>query len=418
MPSNVIQSNQTGLVKTIWPQKSIYEIVFRGVPFLGLIPKDENCNEWNWRLAAGYSLAQGLSSTYATARTNRNASKSVEFQLSPYPYYGVELIDGRTMRRANSDKAYVLNIVKRSAQNLLTQANRDFCYFIHGNGGGALGQIGATATTTITLLNPKDINAFSVGMTIDLSTADGTSGAIRTVVSPAEITQVGTEENPVLTFGANVSTYFGSAPAVNDYIFRSGTFGAVMPGLAGWCPAHAGTPGTFLTVNRNIAPQQLAGVSLSVATLTVRAAILRIARRVFDQGGTPDLVLLSTTQWENLHNELLTAGSLRMAKVPAAKVGSVSVGIEYDAIEMVGPGGTMRVVPDVFMPATIVRVLTTETWKLRTQGPLFQWIENASLTSGGLKMENATDDYEMRLISDGALQCEAPGFNGVGYGLT
>lgn len=416
MATNTLLSNQTGLLKTIWSQKDIYEMVCKSCPFLGMVPKDTSTHQLYWRTTVGYGNGQGLGSTYATARSNRAPSVQAEFALTAKPYYGSAVIDGRVVRRAKHDVAFVLDTVKRESTNLLLQAQKDFSTYLQGNAGGSIGQVSAVNSNTITLTYGQDLKNFSVGMTCTASTADGTSGSERS--GTMVVTSLGTYDSPTVTFGTIVV-----GTAVNDYVFRYGTFGATITGLGSWLPTHNGSPAALLGVTRTTNPQALAGVSINGAAFTsVKAAIIRLARYMADTTGpTPggQTVFMGTVLWESLANELqVNSGGFRMSKVPAAKVGSLSIGVEYDAIEIVGPLGTMKVVASPYIPDGIIRILTLDRIKLKTSGPLFQWVDGARIENGQLKMENDDDAYEIRLVSDGELDCgEAPGFHGVVYNV-
>lgn len=415
MATNALLSNQTGLLKTVWSQKDIYEMVCKVCPFLGMVPKDTNTHQLYWRTTVGYGLSQGLGSTYATARSNRVPSVQAEFSLQAKPYYGSAVIDGRVTRRAKYDVAFVLDTVKRESTNLLMQAQKDFSTYLQGNAGGSLGQVLSVNSNTITLTYGQDLKNFAIGMTCTASTADGTSGSERS--GTMVVTALGTYDSPTVTFGTIVV-----GTAANDYIFRSGTFGATITGLGGWLPAHSGSPSALLGVTRSTSPFALAGVSINGAGETsVKSAILKLARYMADTTGPlpgGQTVFMGTVLWESLANELQGSSLFRLSKVPAAKVGSLSIGVEYDAIEIVGPLGTMKVVASPYIPDGVIRILTLDRIKLKTSGPLFQWIDGARIENGQLKMENDDDAYEIRLVSDGELDCgEAPGHHGIIYNV-
>lgn len=415
MATNTLLSNQTGLLKTVWSQKDIYEMVCKACPFLGMVPKDTSTHQLYWRTTVGYGNGQGLGSTYATARANRVPSVQAEFALTAKPYYGSAVIDGRVTRRAKHDVAFMLDTVKRESTNLLMQAQKDFSTYLQGNAGGSLGQVLTVVSNTITLTYGQDLKNFSVGMTCTASTADGTSGSERS--GTMVVTSICTYDSPTVTFGTIVV-----GTAIADYIFRYGTFGATITGLGSWLPAHSGSPAALLGVTRTTNPYGLAGVSINGADQTsVKAAILKLARYMADTTGPQpggQTCFMGTVLWESLANELQGNAMFRLSKVPAAKVGSLSIGVEYDAIEIVGPLGSMKIVASPYIPDGIIRILTLDRIKLKTSGPLFQWVDGARIENGQLKMEHDDDAYEIRLVSDGELDCgEAPGHHGIIYNV-
>ena len=413
---NTKYTNQGGLVTTLWPQKSVNLVVARASPAIGIIPKDENADEFYWKKAVGTASNQGFGSSYAGARAARQPSKFKQFDLQPYPYYGSDVIDGRTMRRGRKKPAVVVDLVKQVSKGMLSTMQRAISCYLHGNGGGAIAKIQTVVGSVITLTPESKIGGLDEGFTIATSVTDGTSGSVK--AGSGIIGQIGGVEGAyTLTAdgGVNWSTLIATI-ANGDYIFRADTFGNVFHGFAGWNPQHSGAPGTFLGVNRDTNANKLAGWAVNCATLSTRQAIVTVARRCYDAGGEPDVALISTKRWESLANEAGTSGGVRMTKMPAAPINKISLGIDYQAVEIIGPCGPIMILPDQHMPDDIVRVLTKDTWQFRSSGPLIQWIDNAK--EGQLKMENDDDAYEFRLIGDFELECEAPGYNGMGYGLT
>jgi hypothetical protein len=413
-------SSSTGLLPSIWPQKNIYELLLGESPLLGIIKKDTGFAENVRNIAVGYAGNQSMSSTLATAKDNAVANKSVQFGISAKSHYGVFHLEGRLMRmaKAGGNMAVLIDPLKRSSENLMKQAKRNFSAWLHGNGGGAFGRMTATsnpATATITLTNAADIRRFEPGMWLQTATTDGASGTVKP--GKVQLASVGTEDSPTLTATGNWTAGIATA-AASDYIFLDGTFGAVFSGFDAWNPYWlGGSPAAFAGVTRTVSPERLAGIPVNCTTFgSTREAIKRLARRVKDAGGKPDLCAMSTRQFEAFTNALESQGNIVWNKVPSAPVGKVNFGIAYDAVQVMGPSGMIDVLPDAEMPDDTIRVFTKDTWTLASTGPLFQWIEGAGGGKGlsGLMMENSLDEYEGRLVSDCELYCEAPGYNAVG----
>lgn len=405
------------LIRSFWPQKAINEMMVRRDKALGMIRKDTNFVEKVRYIGAGYAEPQGLAGNFADAKQYKTPSKAVEFAIEPVSYYGATSIDGSLFRKVKygGDKALVVNPIKRDSKNLVEAAQRDFSWYLHGNGGGSRGIVSSVSGTELTLVTRADGRRYFPGMTIQASDGgqsvkDGTSGTV-TRAGAATLLSVKYTSATVckLVSSLNWADQI-TGIAANDHLFRAGTVGSVIYGFGAWNPAHTGAPGTFLGVNRDLAPDSLAGVYLNDTSLSLRQTILRLARMVYDNGGQPDTVFLSTAQWETLQFELLSAGNLSMTKVPAAPIGKFNFGIEYDAIAIMGPAGMLKVVALADMPDTICRVLTLETWVLGSTGDLVHWDDDA--TPDGMMLEDAADAREMRLVSDSQLYCEAPGWNG------
>lgn len=404
------RNSDYNLLRTLWPQKSIYEVLLKLCPTVGIIRKDTSFYEKQRNIGVGYSSPQGIGYTFPDAKEAKSASQAVEFAITPKSLYGAFSMEGLLMRRSQSDKAIIVDPMKRESKNLVHTWMREIGRTIHGNGGGALGQVSAVSTTSVTLTSYGDTRAFEKNMLVQASTADGTSGSVSSGYVTVDSVQRD-ETTPKVIATANWSTGIPTI-AANDYLFRRGGFGNAITGFAGWNPlwSTSSLPGTFKSVNRNLDPMRLAGICLDARTLSPRLAALRAARLVHENGGTPDTYILSTVDFENLANELQSAGLLKYSQVPAQSIGKFNFGIKYDAVQIMGPAGPIDCVADPDAPTGIGRMLQKDTWVLASMGELVHWIDGANPSGTGM-LEDAADAVEFRMVGDLELYCEAPGWN-------
>ena len=380
------------LLRELWPQNSIYELLFKESPFLGMVKKDTSFYEKKRYIGVGYAMPQGIGVSFADAKQFKTASKAVEFAITPVSYYGAFSLEGRLMRQAKSNKAIIVDPMKRESRNMFLGIKRRWAKDIHGNGGGAIGRILSTSTLssqTITLDTGTDIRSFEIGMPLQCATTDGTSGSVMSgYVTVASIG--GTDTAPTITI--NESSWSSAIPSVTttSYLFPYGCFGGVLTGLDGWLPNHSGSPGTLFGVTRTTWADKLAGKVISVAGLGMRQAFLKMARVSADGFGVPDTILTSTRNWESLANELQSANVLNFTAAPASGVGSYKVGVEYKAISLVGPNSPLKVCADPDMPDTYSRCLQMDTFTLASTGELLSWIDGASPDSP--MIEDAADE--------------------------
>lgn len=409
------------LIRNIWPKEAIAEQIYKGSPLLGMIPKDTQFGEKIRYVSVGTSPPQGIGGDYGTAKANKTPSTAEEFQVQTTPYYGAFSLLGDIYRRAKftGNKALLVDPMGRESKNLMRQIKNDLSSFVHGNGGGALGRIASTSTLasqTITLDATADARRIVKGMTLWAATTDGTSGA----VLPGQVTVAsvgGTTTARTITI--NEATWSGAIAGLTttSYLFRAGAVGSgaggsgVLDGLDAWCPSHSGSPGTFKSVNRNNAPEQLAGNCLVATTKSPRQRIMQASQIQADTGMADGrlVYVLSTRNWVNLYNELSSANALTMTKAPSAPIGSFKVGVEYDAISIVGAGGSIEVVPDPWCPDTVERLLNLDTWKLASCGDLIHWDDDA--TPDNPMLEDAADAREVRAVGDIAMYCDNPWAN-------
>jgi hypothetical protein len=404
------RNSDYNLLRTLWPQKSIYEILLNISPTIGIIRKDTTFYEKQRQIGAGYSSPQGIGYSFPDAKEAKSASQSVEFSITPKSLYGAFSLEGLLMRRAESDKAIIVDPMKRESKNLVHTWMREISRTIHGNGGGALGKVSAVSGSEITLTSYGDTRAFERNMMIQSAATDGTSGTVNSgylTVGSVQRDETTPKVLTTLTASSGIPGF-----ATGDFLFRRGGFGQAITGFDGWNPlwSNASLPGTFKGANRNLDPLRLAGICLDARTLSPRLAALRAARLVHENGGKPDTYILSTTDYENLANELQSAGLLKYGAVPASGIGKYQFGIKYDSIQIMGPAGLIDCIADPDAPVGLGRMMQKDTWVLASMGELVHWINGANPSGQGM-LEDAADAVEFRMVGDLDLYCEAPGFN-------
>lgn len=409
------------LIRNLWPKEAIAEQIYKGSPLLGLIQKDTQFAEKIRFISVGTSPPQGIGAGFGQAKTNKTPSTAEEFQITTTPYYGAFSLAGDIYRRfkLTGNKGLIVDPLGRESKNLMRQMKNDLSSFIHGNGGGALARIASTSTLssqTITLDTTADSRRIVKGMTLWGSTNDGTSG----VVLPGFVTVAsvgGTPTAPTVTINEASWSSQIVGLTTTSYLFRAGAVGAgaggdgIMDGMESWCPNHGGTPSVFKGVTRQNAPYQLAGNLLSATTKSPRQRIM-LASQVQADTGMADgrlVYVTSTRNWTNLYFECSSAQALQMVKAPSAPIGKLAIGVEYDAIRVMGAGGSIDVVADPWAPDNVERLLNLDTWTLASTGDLLHWDDGA--TPGDPMLEDAQDAREVRAVGDLALYCDNPWAN-------
>jgi hypothetical protein len=408
------------MIRNLWPREAIVEQIYKGSPLLGMMKKDTNFGEKIRFVSVGTSPPQGIGN-FGQAKANKTPSTAEEFQVSTVPYHGNFSIAGDLFRRAKftGQKGLLVDPMARDSKGLMRQIKNDLSSFIHGNGGGALGRIASSSTLgdqVITLDTSADRRRIVKGMTLWASTDDGTTGSIL----PGQVTVAsvgGTAAAPTITI--NEATWSGAITGLTttSYLFRAGAVGTgaggdgVMDGLDSWCPSHSGSPGTFKSVNRDNAPDQLAGNVISATTKSPRQRIMEASQVQADTGASDGrlVYVMSTRNWVNLYNELSNANALVMTKAPSAPVGGLKVGVEYDAIKIVGAGGGIEIVADPWAPDNVERLLNLDSWTLASCGDLIHWDDDA--TPDNPMLEDSADAREIRAVGDIALICNDPWSN-------
>lgn len=400
------------MAANLWSRKNIAEQILNKSPLLGMFPKDTMFGEPIRYITVGTSPPQGLGD-FDNAKRNKSASTAEEFQVRLASYYGNFSIAGDIWRRAKKtgDRSILKDPMVRDSKGLMKQAKNDFSSFVHGNGGGSLGRILSTSTITtdtITLDKGVDRRRLVKGMTVWASTTDGTTGSA--LPGSAKILQVsGTPSAPTVKIDQNWSDAFPGL-TTTSYLFRAGCFGtsSVFYGLDAILPEHNGTPGTFQNVDRNTAPEQLAGINLTLTNKSPKARFLLASQACADSGGSDGRLVyaMNTSNWTDFYTELSNAGALVMTKAPSAPIGGIKYGIEYDAIKLVGPAGSVEIVADPWMPVNVERLINLDTFCMASCGDFFGWDEDA--TTDSPMLEDAADAREVRAVGDHQLYCTDP----------
>jgi len=395
------------LFRTLWPQKSINEALFSNFPEFGVLPKDTSFYEKVRQIAVGTGGPQGIAGDFTTAKANKTASTAIEFTCATKPLYALFSIEGDLMRRSKSDKALLVDPIKRESANAIKNWKLEIAKAIHGNGGGALAQ-STTATVlasqTFTVSDARDLRFIWPNMKLRLSATDGTSGSVKS--GTMTVATVNRTAGTFTIVEASITAAIATA-AQTDYIFRDGVFGAVFPGFEAWIPASAPSATLFRGVDRSVDPDMLGGLRLDVSSKSPRAKAKALAAAVYDNGGSPDLYILHTSDWAELEADLDSAGSLTRWQVPASPIGKFDFGMSYEAIKMTGPGGPIAVIASPNAKAGVGRMLTKETWKLASMGELLHPIDENDV-------EDAADSKEFRMIGDVDFYCDMPGWNARG----
>lgn len=396
-------------MREIWPQNELYRAWLEDQPMLGLIPKATDFHEPVRHLKMSQSPNQGIGGTYAGAKKNSTANTYVQFDVAPRIMYGRASADGRLFRRAKAanNKAEIIKHLGEISKGLVQVFNNEAARYIFGDGSGRLGTVHASValgTANLRLTDSYDLRVFDIGFPVQF--VNPATGVARVMAVDAKVVSVNEQTN-TLVLNGNISTLCPTA-AAGDYVIREGMSGAVPQGMAAWNPVYTGpsdltTP--FNGVTRSVFPSRLAGNVLDVATSGLtdpRAIVMRATIQNRNHRGKAKHLFLNPERWNDFADSLLA--KVVHTKTPAASIGKIAVGIEYDGIQFTGAGGVITVYADPACPINIGRLVQLDAWKYATSGPLVYW----DVGEGEWRLENDADEREVRLVSDGNIQCEAP----------
>ena len=410
-PSTYARHVTFGLVREIWPDESLIEEVIEEDPILGMCAKE---TDWGYAVVhhpLGWGANQGIGRTAADAKRLKSTASEAEFQIATREMYAFLSLEGKLLRtfEYTKKKALLVDPLTREGEATIDRMRRRFSKAIHGDGVGCIGAITTTSnvsSVTVTLRDANDLKNFEEGTAVQISTTNATGLTLIDSGAEARISSIGTEDSPTLTLDATWDTYFPSISAANAYLYFSGTAdNDFIYGLDAFLPSHSGSPGTFLTCNRNRNPGWLAGRCMTGTNLSVYQRIKKAARRSVDAGNKPDTYILSTRNFEKLEFEF--DNKLQLQKFPAADVGKYKMGVEYTGVVVQGPRGPLKVLPSMWMPDSVERCGEMDSLVMGSIGPLVHW----DMGNGpkDLRTEDATDSRELRAVSDPAFLVKKPG---------
>lgn len=441
------------LFKTLFPDYAIKRVVYRNSPLYAILEKDENFVGPDMKMPVIIDGNSGYSPKLSTAITAADPTKSEAFLLTRAKMYGVLKIDREMMLASQDKKGAFASGMQVECEGLFYSLGRQFTFDLYGDGLGYLAFIGSTtvlAGPTAVLANPNDVVWFQRGQLYQIANPGTNALRASTMLKVVSVNRsAGT-----VTFDANISTVAGVQ--LGDAILVADSLNVRMKGLRAWLVVPTAT--LFFGVDRTVDPTRLAGQVLDCSAAgspTVVFDILQeLCKRVFREGGRPDVCVMHVDPMQKLLNYLEMKSiqyreveeSLEsvVARETAQKARRMNDEMNTEATNAsgLGPGnkanlfdnvpgtgmpqgiigqagftgikifaqsGALTVLADPACPSTDIFVLQTDTWKICSLGSVPDLIDDDGLEF----LRSATDDaFELRAVYMAQLACKAPGFNG------
>lgn len=387
----------TSALKQLYTEQKVENMTYQDNPLLAMLPKMTGFVGKNLPIVINYGNPMGRSATFATAQSNKTASKITDFVLTRAKDYAVASIDNETLEASKGNNAAFMEAATTEIDGAIHSCARSLAVALYRTGSGSIGQVTTGGTgTSITLLNIDDVTNFEVNMEIAFDDADG-GGTIKT--GTVTVTAVN-RDTGVLTVDAMSAIAGGSGTANSDYIFVAGDYDAKVKGLLAWIPSTAPDDTAFFSVNRSVDVTRLGGIRFDGSAMPIEEALIGAASRVAREGGKPDVCFINYSKYADLEKSL---GS----KVQYVDL-KVNAEIGFRGILINGPRGPIKIVPDQNCPSDRAFMLQLDTWKLYSLGKAPRILD-----TDGLKMlrESTSDSVEIRVGYYAQLGCVAPGKN-------
>lgn len=406
MPST--QATFSAFLKTRYTMEKVENLTLSNKPFMALIEKNTDFSGEQTVIPLIYGNPQGIAgASRVLAQTNATNIVGAKFNLTAGEYFGSVEIGDRVLMMSRNNQGALLQNKVTECDGLYEAMSNDEAVYLAGNGGGAIGQRLSVAGNVITLSDQNDTCNFEVGMKLKASANDG-SDAAHALRAGTPVTVVSVERDAGTVTVDNVANI--TAFANGDFLFREGDFAgntgvSIIKGVGAYIFPTAAPPALY-GMTRTADPQRLAGCRVPTAAISGLGIEDRIQYLGAYMTGTyrtppPDTLILNPLDWQRLSSALQTYG-IRDMKDEDTRFG-------FRVIEWTVGGQSVKIYADSFFPRGTAFLLRKRHWKLHSMGPLIHPIEADGIS---LLRKATTDDYEYRLKSYPALECNAPGYNG------
>ena len=395
------------LLKEWYHQKRVESLTYAGIVLVEKMPKSTAFVGDVMPIPVKYSNPQGLSVAVGDAITaegtaGANTAKT-KYNLTVGDLNQVVSISDKLMMATRNDMGAFVQAVKFEIDSALENMRTAVGQYAYGGGGMSLGQRASAATDVITLTSKFDTAKFAVGMVIQASETDGTSGAVR--AGSTYITAIDEDLGTITLNSAAAITGFANS----DHLFRYGThatsYSADIKGLGAWIPSAAPSATPFFGVVRTTDVVRLAGNRLLAADVNglgierrLKNAAVRVARQGTGEGITD--FFMNPEQWQILSN------AMEGRHIYAQDDGTGSTG--HRALIIMTPTGPVRVWADRYCGINDCWGLRLSDWTLYTMGDFPRFIGMDGGDGNKLLRRATANDFEVRINCYPQFACSCP----------
>ncbi len=388
----VTTTTTAAILKTLWPQSRVEDLVYADHPLFAMMPKSETFYGANMVLAFRYADSAGRSATFSHAQANVRGFTSAKVTLTRVKDYQICQLDSESIEASENDKGALIAALDTELESGFNNISRSLATALYGTGSGSIGRVGSFTSTTVTLKNIDDVAKFEVGMQLVASSADTTGS--RNSAAAMDITAVDRDLG-VLT----VDTTLIAALANDDYLQIEGDWNLKVTGLPGWIPRAAPSATAFFGLDRTPDVTRLAGLRIDCSGLNPEEAVVTVLSKQSREGGRPSHMMTNHKDFRGIE---ISIGS--KVEYEMASVGNIG----FTGIKVIGPKGVAVVHADQDCDSGLLYSLQMNTWKLYSlkKAPRIFDRDGNKLS----RVYNA-DSWEARIGYFAQLGCTAPGYN-------
>jgi hypothetical protein len=389
------------LLKRMYSQQRVFNLVYDNNPFLAMCPKSQFKGAAEAITVRYADNVGGRSAAFATAQAQISPHKGEQFLLTTVKDYQLYALEFEAILAGRDNAATLLSTLDTEVSAAIHNASRSLAIAMYGSGTGRIGVIAAAGITgdVITLATTQDITNFEVGQVIvaDQGT-DG--GALRDSGDSMTVTAVDRTLGKITV--SAVANITGLAAADGLYMkgdAKNNSTAVRLSGLEAWNPESAPGATSFFGVDRSVDTDRLGGVRIDISALNPEEGVITAMHEMARRGAKPSHLFLNYSDSKNVQ---LALGS--KVDTEYATVGDVG----FSRIRILGPTGDLMIQPDVNCPSGVGRLLQLDTWKLYHRGELLNLQDLDGAKQSRIYNEDA---YEGRISFYGQMGCLAPGYN-------
>lgn len=390
-------TNTAAILKTLWPQERVEDLVYADHPLFAMMPKMEGFYGANMVLAFRYADSAGRSANFVKAQANQGNFASAKVTLTRVKDYQICQLESEAIEASENDKGALIAALDTELESGFNNISRSLATALYGTGSGSISRVGSFTATAVTLKNIDDVAKFEVNMKLTASATD--TGATRNASAATLITGVDRDLGVI-----TCDTTLIAALANDDFLqiegdAQNGGAALKVTGLAGWIPRTAPTATMFFGLDRTPDVTRLGGLRMDCSGLNPEEAVVTVLSKQSREGGRPSHMFTNHKDFRGIE---ISIGS--KVEYEMASIGNIG----FTGVKVIGPKGVSMVIPDQDCDSGLAYSLQLNTWKIYSlkKAPRIFDRDGNKLS----RLSNA-DSWEARIGYFAQLGCTAPGYN-------
>ena len=412
--SNSNINTSLGVLKEFYSGSKLWDEIWENNPALTLLNKEMDTAGSYFDFDVKYAGSQGYAVNFANALANQTPELYGNFHVPVSQMIGTATIQNNLLRAAKSKGPGAFEgILEGALRSGVKNVTNEFARQMFGGGTNTLGQISSASASsgsmTIVLTSSLAYQFFEVGMTLDVTTSDGSAPVQTTPPTndTAVVTAVDAAAGNLVINTGSFTTFTAGSYLIRDGNYVSTGFSGnismqqgatvtpvTVAGLGLWCPSAAAraagvlsTP--FCNVTRSADGTRLGGISVNATGMSIQNGLIQ-ASRSLNMFGHPGPYVA----WINPNSLAVLQESLQGQRLYDSKLDGDGP-VSFDAIEILGMG-RIKVCMDRNVPAFTAFVARPDAYRMVSMGDPFALLENEAGGGGYIWSLQDQDAFQIR----------------------